>query len=451
MIWLLLAGLLAIRCLRLLKLHSKQDEAKAAPACVLSSASGQLLPPPASPYQQTWPDVAAMCMVEDGSQLAQPDAKKVQADLVVHLLRTGVASQRSAPIIGDLLQRFPANNFSITDDLVVSQAAGVYPLGALLNHSCLPNCIVTYDESTHVQEVRTACAVTAGTELTHSFVNLALSTHDRQEHLKAVYGFNCKCPRCIASCVLTPGAAVTVPNTAVPTRPQAAELAALAFSAGPALTQGNKASISEHTTPEQLQSLRAVDDALHAAATCKTEAAERELLLAALDAACSQLHPLHSKLGELHSALQHVCMVMGDMGAAAQHAAFLACQLRHTLSACGGGAAAPAETGKHAAAAPGAHTPATDGFVSAPDAVLAVCAGQLPPHPLMALQVGTVVELLHAAQPAEDSVQWEFAVPSGGEWMHRCLPTRVRELFDANAALLRVVYGWQLLRRPSAA
>ena len=50
------------------------------------------------------------------------------------------------------LCRFQCNNFGITDDLLLPIGAGVYPNGALLNHSCDPNCVITYtyDATTQV-------------------------------------------------------------------------------------------------------------------------------------------------------------------------------------------------------------------------------------------------------------------------------------------------------------
>ena len=51
--------------------------------------------------------------------------------------------------------------------------AGVYPIGALLNHSCDANCVVSYNPSTHAQIIRCMQDVAAGEELTHMYLDAA--------------------------------------------------------------------------------------------------------------------------------------------------------------------------------------------------------------------------------------------------------------------------------------
>ena len=42
-----------------------------------------------------------------------------------------------------MLSRFRNNNFAISDELLLPLGAGCFPLGAMINHSCDPNCAVT--------------------------------------------------------------------------------------------------------------------------------------------------------------------------------------------------------------------------------------------------------------------------------------------------------------------
>ena len=87
-------------------------------------------------------------------------------------------------------------------------AAAVFPLGALMNHSCAPTCVASYrlDENpngdadafpTWVQEFRCrANAVRAGEELTHAYVDASDWANHRRAALLDRYGFVCDCARC---------------------------------------------------------------------------------------------------------------------------------------------------------------------------------------------------------------------------------------------------------------
>ena len=73
---------------------------------------------------------------------------------------------------------------------------GVYPAAAALNHSCAPNCVLTYGEGAGIR-VRTTSGVKRGDELTHAYVNLAAPTRTRRAELHAKYAFTCDCSRCV--------------------------------------------------------------------------------------------------------------------------------------------------------------------------------------------------------------------------------------------------------------
>ncbi|CAE8691098.1 unnamed protein product [Polarella glacialis] len=94
---------------------------------------------------------------------------------------------------------FRNNNFAVTDDLFIAVAAGCFPRGAALNHSCKPNCLLAYElepGQPPQQVLRVLQPVAAGHELTHSYVDLALPSWQRREQLREVYGFDCSCAGC---------------------------------------------------------------------------------------------------------------------------------------------------------------------------------------------------------------------------------------------------------------
>ena len=93
-----------------------------------------------------------------------------------------------------LLRRFTLNNFGILNDLQNVVASGLYPSASVLNHSCSPNCILTYRGDTVT--IRTIRDVREGEELTHSYIDLCQTTEERREILQAEYGFKCDCERC---------------------------------------------------------------------------------------------------------------------------------------------------------------------------------------------------------------------------------------------------------------
>lgn len=106
---------------------------------------------------------------------------------------------------------FRKNNFGILDALHSSIGEGVYPCAALLNHSCAPNAILRYklDSGDNMGKGKgkvfhppllqiVACRdIVKGEELTHSYVDLMLSTKERQARLLKTHGFTCECKRCV--------------------------------------------------------------------------------------------------------------------------------------------------------------------------------------------------------------------------------------------------------------
>jgi hypothetical protein len=107
-------------------------------------------------------------------------------------------SGHSPEKISKLLLQFESNNFGVTDDLLQCIASGVYPLSAMMNHSCKPNCILRYSYTPSGPELHVIALsdILAGEELVHSYVDCAEKRSVRQAKLKDVYGFNCECIKC---------------------------------------------------------------------------------------------------------------------------------------------------------------------------------------------------------------------------------------------------------------
>lgn len=56
----------------------------------------------------------------------------------------GAADPHDVRQIALLLARFACNNHTICDDELRPLGVGIYPLGALVNHDCRPNCVQTF-------------------------------------------------------------------------------------------------------------------------------------------------------------------------------------------------------------------------------------------------------------------------------------------------------------------
>ena len=82
---------------------------------------------------------------------------------------------------------------------MISVGVGVYPVVAALNHSCEPNCTVTYIDKNEILVLSTG-DIKAREELTICYVEESMNLRERQAELLARYGFQCDCLRCKAEC-----------------------------------------------------------------------------------------------------------------------------------------------------------------------------------------------------------------------------------------------------------
>ncbi|KNC76652.1 hypothetical protein SARC_10855 [Sphaeroforma arctica JP610] len=75
---------------------------------------------------------------------------------------------------------------------------GLFPLISAINHSCEPNCKVTYGTTGRGKlalELRSLCSINSDTEITISYTATDLPAEERQEIL-GKYGFRCNCTKC---------------------------------------------------------------------------------------------------------------------------------------------------------------------------------------------------------------------------------------------------------------
>ncbi|KAM3603022.1 uncharacterized protein V6R79_015295 [Siganus canaliculatus] len=93
-----------------------------------------------------------------------------------------------------LISQVACNGFTIEDDELSHMGTAVYPDVALINHSCLPSVIVTYNGTS--ADVRAVQDMKAGDEVLISYIDLLYPTDDRNNRLRESYYFTCQCQEC---------------------------------------------------------------------------------------------------------------------------------------------------------------------------------------------------------------------------------------------------------------
>lgn len=93
---------------------------------------------------------------------------------------------------------FNTNSFEVVvvqdEDRAVS-LRGLYPLGALQNHCCVPNTRHHFDDQQRLH-VSAALPIATGEELTMSYTDLLWDTRNRRRFLQVTKHFSCDCSRC---------------------------------------------------------------------------------------------------------------------------------------------------------------------------------------------------------------------------------------------------------------
>ncbi|KAL6214499.1 hypothetical protein ACLB2K_013933 [Fragaria x ananassa] len=106
-----------------------------------------------------------------------------------------VVGETNKKEVADNLLRIIFNSSSVVDTDLGHLGKGLYLLISLMNHSCLPNCIVVFEGNRAF--VRAVEPIAEGAEICQSYINLSGSTMSRKMTLEGEYLFTCTCPRCI--------------------------------------------------------------------------------------------------------------------------------------------------------------------------------------------------------------------------------------------------------------
>lgn len=105
------------------------------------------------------------------------------------------SSVSSPKALLNLAAKVKNNSFAIMDtESHTDIGTGLYLSCNLLNHSCRPNCVVTFTES--VMSVHAIRFIHRKEELTISYTDNFAPSDERREELLTVYGFDCQCFAC---------------------------------------------------------------------------------------------------------------------------------------------------------------------------------------------------------------------------------------------------------------
>ncbi|XP_073265655.1 histone-lysine N-methyltransferase ASHR1 isoform X3 [Populus alba] len=97
--------------------------------------------------------------------------------------------------IAENFSKLACNAHTICDCELRPLGTGLYPVVSIINHSCLPNAVLTFEGKSSV--VRAIDHIPEGAEVSIAYIDTAGSTMTRQKALKEQYFFTCTCPRCI--------------------------------------------------------------------------------------------------------------------------------------------------------------------------------------------------------------------------------------------------------------
>ncbi|CAM9395772.1 unnamed protein product [Ectocarpus fasciculatus] len=144
--------------------------------------------------RQQWHNLYALMHHQEAMAPEWLSVVREAAEDLLHILPEWVRFDVEEVV--QLACRVNVNAHGLRDDsgsnLVIG--VGMFPLTAMINHTCRPNCTFAYFGGN--LEVRTLEPVAAGTELSVYYIDLLQSTAARRQELLTSKHFLCKCSRC---------------------------------------------------------------------------------------------------------------------------------------------------------------------------------------------------------------------------------------------------------------
>ena len=134
------------------------------------------------------PDMMSLLTAETSPSICwweNNDATKVSEEDLLHIIR------RNA--FGPDFYSYDKMQDNLSTNNIFHRILGLYPLAAMLNHSCTPNAVRVFCGEYMI--VHTTHPVKAGDEFVWSYISPTRGYKQRQESIQN-FGFTCTCPRC---------------------------------------------------------------------------------------------------------------------------------------------------------------------------------------------------------------------------------------------------------------
>lgn len=216
-------------------------------------------------------------------------------------------------IVVDMLCRFQCNNFCVATDMLAQEGAAVYPLGALLNHACVPTCVLSYERAPsglQVQTIRALGHLPAGAEVTHAYTDVFAPSVVRRALLRREYFFDCTCRWCVGgkACEALDSMLAGDLRGRLSTASLGSSLAISRKTSWSSIKANDRATL--HRMFQQVASLCA------RAAASDSLLDEQRYLCAAVDLQSKHLHHCHHRLLRTRRQLLNVAMLQADWSVA---------------------------------------------------------------------------------------------------------------------------------------
>ncbi|CAH1099652.1 unnamed protein product [Psylliodes chrysocephalus] len=124
----------------------------------------------------------------------------------------GECMPNSAELMG-MYGRMCVNSFSICNQELQSLGTGMYLGASIVDHSCKPTAVVTFEGTTLVMRALETFSNLDWSKIFISYIDVMATKRERQAELEQTYYFQCRCPKCIVPELIIEMTGAACPNS----------------------------------------------------------------------------------------------------------------------------------------------------------------------------------------------------------------------------------------------